>query len=142
MRALNRHLAGKTGTTNENKDAWFIGFSPNLVAGVYVGYDEPTSLGRVETGASAALPVFYYFMEDALKDVPDSNFRMPEGIKLVRINPQTGKLSSLGDTTVIVEAIKPNYSFDSTKQRTIGYDGNEVILDTENDTGLQIGGEY
>lgn len=142
LHALNRHLAGKTGTTNENKDAWFIGFSPNLVAGVYVGYDEPVSLGRVETGASAALPVFYYFMEEALKDVPDSNFRMPEGIKLVRINPQTGKLSSLGDSTVIVEAIKPNYSFDSTKQRTIGYEGNEVILDTENDTGLQVGGEY
>ncbi len=142
LRSLNRHLAGKTGTTNENKDAWFIGFSPNLVAGVYVGYDEPVSLGKVETGASAALPIFYDFMQNALKDVPDSNFRMPEGIKLVRINPKTGKLSQLGDETVIVEAIKPNYSFDTTKQRTIGYDGNEVLLDTENDIGLQVGGEY
>ncbi|MBR2299416.1 MAG: penicillin-binding protein 1A [Alphaproteobacteria bacterium] len=142
LRALNRHLAGKTGTTNDNKDAWFIGFSPNLVAGVYVGYDEPVSLGKVETGASAALPVFYDFMQNALKDVPDSNFRMPQGIKLVRINPKTGKLSQLGDETVIIEAIKPDYSFDSSKQRTIGYDGNEVILDTENDTGLQVGGEY
>ncbi len=142
LRALNKHLAGKTGTTNENKDAWFIGFSPDLVAGVYVGYDEPVSLGRVETGASAALPIFYDFMQNALKDVPDSNFRMPKGIKLVRINPKTGKLSKPSDETVIIEAIKPDYNFDNTKQRTIGYDGQEVILDTENDTGLQLGGEY
>ncbi|MBR6327393.1 MAG: penicillin-binding protein 1A, partial [Alphaproteobacteria bacterium] len=63
LRSLNRHLAGKTGTTNDNKDAWFIGFSPDLVVGVYVGYDEPVSLGRIETGASAALPVFYTFMQ-------------------------------------------------------------------------------
>ena len=142
LRALNRHLAGKTGTTNENKDAWFIGFSPDLVAGVYVGYDEPVSLGRIETGASAALPIFYDFMQNALKDVPDANFRMPKGIKLVRINPQTGKLSKPSDETVIVEAIKPDYNFDNTKQRTIGYGENEVILDTENDSGLQLGGEY
>lgn len=142
LRALNRHLAGKTGTTNENKDAWFIGFSPDLVAGIYVGYDEPVSLGRVETGASAALPIFYDFMNEALKDVPDTNFRMPQGIKLVRINPQTGKLSQPGDSTVIIEAIKPNYSFDSSKQRTIGYEGSEFMLDTENEIGLQVGGEY
>jgi len=142
LNALNRHLAGKTGTTNENKDAWFIGFSPNLVAGVYVGYDEPVSLGKIETGASAALPIFYDFMQKALKDVPDSNFRMPEGIKLVRINPKTGKLSKPTDETVIVEAIKPDYSFDTAKQRTIGYQGNEFILDTENDSSLQVGGEY
>lgn len=142
LSTLKRHLAGKTGTTNENKDAWFIGFSPNLVAGVYIGYDEPISLGRIETGSSAALPIFYYFMENALKDVPDSNFRMPKGIKLVRINPNTGKLSKLGDETVITEAIKPDYSFDTTKQRMIGTDGNEVILDTEKDISLQVGGEY
>ena len=142
LRALNRHLAGKTGTTNENKDAWFIGFSPNLVAGVYVGYDEPVSLGRIETGASAALPIFYDFMNEALKDVPDTNFRMPQGIKLVRINPKTGKLSQIGDETVIIEAIKPNYSFDTSKQRTIGYEGSEFTLDTENEIGLQVGGEY
>jgi len=142
LRTLNRHLAGKTGTTNENKDAWFIGFSPNLVAGVYVGYDEPVSLGRIETGASAALPIFYDFMSEALKDVPDTNFRMPQGIKLVRINPKTGKLSQPSDTTVIIEAIKPNYSFDTSKQRTIGYEGSEFTLDTENEIGLQVGGEY
>ncbi|MBO7098115.1 MAG: penicillin-binding protein 1A [Alphaproteobacteria bacterium] len=142
LRALKKHLAGKTGTTNENKDAWFIGFSPNLVAGVYIGYDEPVSLGRFETGASAALPVFYDFMNEALKDVPDSNFRMPHGIKLVRINPTTGKLSKPSDETYIIEAIKPDYSFDANKQRTIGYEDDSFTLDTENEIGLQLGGEY
>lgn len=142
LHALKRHLAGKTGTTNDNKDAWFIGFSPNLVAGIYVGYDEPVSLGRVETGASAALPIFYDFISEALKDVPDTNFRMPKGIKLVRINPKTGKLSQPNDEIVIIEAIKPNYSFDLNKQRTIGYEDDAFTLDTENEIGLQVGGEY
>lgn len=142
LRGLKRHLAGKTGTTNDNKDAWFIGFSPDLVAGVYVGYDEPVSLGRFETGASAALPIFYEFMQNALKDVPDSNFRIPQGIKLVRINPHNGKLSQPGDDRVIVEAIKPEYSFDAVKQRIIGSGTeDEFLIDTQNDS-LQVGGEY
>lgn len=142
LRSLGRHLAGKTGTTNENKDAWFIGFSPNLVAGVYVGYDEPVSLGRVETGAAAALPIFYDFMKEALKDVPDTNFRIPQGIKLVRVNPKTGRLSQPGDATVITEAIKPDYSFDHSKQRVIGGSGEDaVVIDGDND-GLLVGGEY
>ena len=143
LRGLKRHLAGKTGTTNDNKDAWFIGFSPDLVAGIYVGYDGPVSLGKYETGASAALPIFYDFMKDALQDVPDSDFRIPQGIKLVRINPKTGKLSEPGDETVIIEAIKPDYSFDTSKQRVIGDkdEQNSVVIDTQ-DTHLQIGGEY
>ena len=142
LSGLGKHVAGKTGTTNENKDAWFIGFSPDLVAGVYVGFDEPVSLGKKETGASAALPIFFDFMKEALKDVPNTNFRIPDGVKLVRINPTTGKLSEPSDKTVIVEAIKPEYSFDQTKQRTIGVGEDEVVLDRENDSGLQIGGEY
>ena len=143
LRSLKRHLAGKTGTTNDNKDAWFIGFSPDLVAGVYVGYDEPVSLGKFETGASAALPIFYEFMKEALQDVPDSDFRIPQGVKLVRINPKTGKLSEPGDETVIVEAIKPDYSFDTTKQRIIGNsdEQNAMVIDT-NAEALQVGGEY
>ncbi|MBQ7659886.1 MAG: penicillin-binding protein 1A [Alphaproteobacteria bacterium] len=142
LSGLGKHVAGKTGTTNENKDAWFIGFSPDLVAGVYVGFDEPVSLGKKETGASAALPIFFDFMKEALKGVPNTNFRIPDGVKLVRINPKTGKLSEPSDETVIVEAIKPEYSFDQTKQRTIGVGEDEVVLDRENDSGLQIGGEY
>lgn len=138
LRHLNKHLAGKTGTTNENKDAWFIGFSPDLVAGVYVGYDEPISLGRVETGAAVALPIFDMFMEEALKDVPDAPFRIPQGIKLVRINPQTGKLSQPGDATVITEAIKPDYDFDHAAQRVIG----EGIQIESEDNTFQVGEEY
>lgn len=142
LRSLHRHLGGKTGTTNENKDAWFVGFSPDLVAAVYVGYDSPVSLGRFETGAAAALPIFYDFIKDALKDVPDSNFRIPQGIKLVRINPNTGKLSQPGDATVIMEAIKPDYSFDTTKQRIIGGDGNDAMVIDSDSEILQVGGEY
>ena len=142
LRSLNRHLGGKTGTSNDTKDAWFIGFSPDLVAGVYVGYDEPETLGRYETGAAAALPIFYEFMKNALKDVPDTNFRIPQGIKLVRINPKTGKLSQPGDETVIIEAIKPDYSFDENKQRVIGGDGEDTVTIDGGDDMLQVGGEY
>ena len=142
LNGLHRHLAGKTGTTNETKDAWFVGFSPDLVAGVYVGYDEPESLGRYETGAQAALPIFYDFMAEALKDVPDTSFRIPAGIKLVRVNPQTGRPSSLGDSTVITEAVKPDFDFNN-RQRQIGNDDNPIAsTEQEENSGLQIGGEY
>ncbi|MEE6206669.1 MAG: hypothetical protein VZR95_01275 [Alphaproteobacteria bacterium] len=139
---MQRHLAGKTGTTNETKDAWFVGFSPDLVAGVYIGYDEPESLGRYETGAQAALPIFYDFMQEALKDVPDVGFRIPAGIKLVRVNPQTGRPSSIGDSTVITEAVKPDFDFNN-RQRQIGNDDSPVVsTEQEESSGLQIGGEY
>ena len=88
------------------------------------------------------MPIFYDFIKDALKDVPDSNFRIPQGIKLVRINPNTGKLSQPGDATVIVEAIKPDYSFDTTKQRVIGGDGNDAMVIDSDAEILQVGGEY
>lgn len=141
LNGLHRHLAGKTGTTNETKDAWFVGFSPDLVAGVYIGYDEPESLGRYETGAQAALPIFYDFMAEALKDVPDTSFRIPEGIKLVRVNPMTGKPSAPGDTTVIIEALKPDFDF-SNRQRVIGDSDSLVAAPEQEDSDIQIGGEY
>ncbi|MGB0720291.1 MAG: penicillin-binding protein 1A, partial [Bdellovibrionales bacterium] len=90
LKELNRPLAGKTGTTNESKDTWFIGFSPDLVVGVFVGFDEPRSLGKRETGSSAALPVFKSFMKAALKDEPLVPFRVPPGIRNVQINAATG----------------------------------------------------
>ena len=141
LNGLHRHLAGKTGTTNETKDAWFVGFSPDLVAGVYIGFDEPESLGRYETGAQAALPIFYDFMEKALKDVPDTSFRIPQGIKLVRVNPQTGKPSGLGDTTYIIEALKPDFDFNN-RQRIIGEDSAVIGGPAQADDNVQIGGEY
>lgn len=141
LNGLHRHLAGKTGTTNETKDAWFVGFSPDLVAGVYVGYDEPESLGRAETGAYAALPIFYDFMAEALKDTPDTSFRIPTGMKLVRVNPYTGKPAAPSDTTVIMEALKPDFDFYN-RQRVVGNDDTTVIGSSSDNDSLQIGGEY
>ncbi|MBR1649072.1 MAG: penicillin-binding protein 1A [Alphaproteobacteria bacterium] len=123
LRALRRHLGGKTGTTNDNKEGWFIGFSPDLVVGTYVGFDEPRSLGRFETGASVALPIFYRFMEEALKGQADVAFRIPAGIKLVRINYETGLPAQLGDEVVIIEALKPEFNFATAAQRVIGEGG-------------------
>ena len=97
-------LAGKTGTTNESKDAWFIGFSPDLVAGVYIGYDEPKTLGKKQTGSNVALPVFKEFIEGALKDTPPTPFRVPKGIRLVRIDADDGTLAEAGDEHVIWES--------------------------------------
>ena len=83
-------LAGKTGTTNDNKDAWFIGFSPDIVVGVYVGYDNPKSLGYKETGSKVAVPIFKNFMKQALLKNNKIPFRVPSGISFVRIDPETG----------------------------------------------------
>ena len=104
LKELGRPLAGKTGTTNESKDTWFVGFSPDLVVGAFVGFDEPRSLGKRETGSSAALPVFKSFMKEALEDEPILPFRIPNGIRNVQINAETGARAQLGDQKVIWEA--------------------------------------
>ena len=140
LAGLKKNLAGKTGTTNENKDAWFVGFSPDMVVGVYVGFDDPRTLGKVETGAQAALPIFYDFMKDALKDKPNYDFRIPEGIKFVRINPKTGKRATLDDKVVIYEALKPDFEFGN-NQRVIGNDGIPMLED-ENNSDFELGSEY
>jgi penicillin-binding protein 1A len=104
LKEIGRPLAGKTGTTNKSKDTWFIGFSPNLVAGVFVGFDDPKSLGKRETGSSAAAPIWGDFMKQALADTPPMPFRVPPGMKNVRVNAQTGRLAQAGDEDVIWEA--------------------------------------
>lgn len=104
LASLGRPLAGKTGTTNKSKDTWFMGFSPDLAVGVFVGFDEPKSMGKRETGSSAALPIFKEFMEQALKDTPPTPFRIPPGVKLVRINASTGRTAQPGDTNIIWES--------------------------------------
>jgi penicillin-binding protein 1A len=104
LASLGMPLAGKTGTTNKSKDTWFIGFSPDLVVGVFVGFDDPRSLGKRETGGSAAAPIFGEFMKEALKDTPPTPFRVPPGIKNVRINAATGRAAMPGDKDVIWEA--------------------------------------
>lgn len=107
LRYLNKHIAAKTGTTNDSKDVWFMGFTPDLVVGVFVGYDQPASLGYNGTGSSLAAPIFGEFMEDALKGKPDVPFKMPKGMILMPINRKTGMLAERGDQDVIIEAFKP-----------------------------------
>ncbi len=80
-----RPVAGKTGTSSDYSDAWFIGYSPSLLAAVWVGYDDKTSLGKNETGARAALPIWISFMESALRDTPAEKFKVPQGITMVRL---------------------------------------------------------
>jgi penicillin-binding protein 1A len=100
-------LAGKTGTTSESKDAWFMGITPDLVAGVYAGFDDPEPLGSHETGASVAIPIFRRFITQAMKDKPAVPFRVPPGLRMVRISASTGALASIGDKDAIWEAYIP-----------------------------------
>ena len=106
LRSLNVPLAGKTGTTNDNYDAWFIGFSSNLVIGVYIGYDNPRTLGKFETGSKAALPIFKNFIEKALYKEDFKEFQIPENIFLTSLNYDTGTKSAAGEKNVIIEALK------------------------------------
>ncbi|MDP3329709.1 penicillin-binding protein 1A, partial [Parvibaculum sp.] len=106
VKAVGVPLAGKTGTTNDGKDAWFIGYSPNLVVGVFVGFDEPTPLGRAETGGRAAAPIFRDIMAKAVGTKPAIPFRVPPGISLVKVNAKTGKLADGEGSGVILEAFK------------------------------------
>ena len=108
MRDLGKPIAGKTGTTNDQKDAWFIGFSPDLVVGIYVGYDKPRNLGRQATGGHLAAPIAHDFMKVALADKPATPFRIPAGIKLVRVDSKTGMRAGPGSSgKTILEAFKP-----------------------------------
>ncbi len=106
LRHLKVPLAGKTGTTNNNFDAWFIGFSSNLVIGVYIGFDNPKSLGKNETGSKAALPIFKSFIENALFEEDFKEFKIPKDIYLTSINYDTGLKSYKNDKSSIVEALK------------------------------------
>lgn len=103
---IGKPLAGKTGTTNDSRDAWFIGFSADLVAGVYVGFDDNRPLGQGESGGRVAAPIFKEFMQAALADMATPPFRVPPQVNLVRINAKTGKLARPDDETIILEAFK------------------------------------
>ena len=106
LKTLNVPLAGKTGTTNDNFDAWFIGFTSNLVIGVYVGFDNPKTLGKFETGSKAALPIFKNFVENALFKDDFREFQIPNNIYLTSINYDTGLKASKNDKNKIIEALK------------------------------------
>ena len=112
LKKLNFELAGKTGTTNENLDAWFIGFTPELLIGVYIGFDEPTTLGKKETGSKAALPVFYDIMKELKPNKFIPFFKSTETVKFAKINPKTGK-KTFSDRNTINESFKLNTIIDN-----------------------------
>jgi len=108
MREVGKPIAGKTGTTTDEKDVWFVGFSPDLVVGLYLGYDKPRSLGRAAQGGHTAGPIARDFMKFALADKPAIPFRVPAGIKLIRVDSKTGMRAGPGDSgRTVLEAFKP-----------------------------------
>ena len=103
---LNLQIAGKTGTTNNNTDTWFIGFTSNLVVGVYVGYDSPRKLGKYETGSKTALPIFKEFIKKAVNNYEARPFKIAKGIKMMVIDAETGKKANFGSKKTIIESYK------------------------------------
>jgi len=130
LKALERPLAGKTGTTNEEKDAWFVGYTPDMVVGVFMGYDTPVPMGKGNTGGKVAAPVFGSFVKEALADTPAAPFRIPPGIKLARVNLRTGLRAGEEDPQSIMEAFKPGEEPD---------DAYSVIGFTDQGTGAGTG---
>jgi penicillin-binding protein 1A len=107
LREVGKPIAGKTGTTNDEKDAWFVGFSADLAVGVYMGYDKPRHLGRGATGGHLSAPIVKDFFKVALADKPATPFRVPAGIKLIRVDARTGMRAGPDTTRAILEAFKP-----------------------------------
>jgi penicillin-binding protein 1A len=145
IKSVGKPLAGKTGTTNDAKDVWFVGFSPDLAVGVYLGYDQPKSLGNSATAGQYAAPVFRDFMQLALKDKPATPFRVPPGIKLIRISASTGMRAGSGEGGgVILEAFKPgtappdSYSIIGMEAQQAGVAGPEA----QRAVGTGTGGLY
>jgi penicillin-binding protein 1A len=120
VKAVGKPIAGKTGTTSEWTDAWFEGFTPDLAAGVFVGYDEPVSLGKGEQAAVVAAPIFRDFMIAALKDEPATEFRTPPGVQLYRVNPTSGLPPGHGEPA-IWQAFKTGT--DPSTNRNLGLQG-------------------
>ena len=107
LRDLDRPMAGKTGTTNNSQDVWYVGMTPDLAAGLYLGYDTPRSMGSWAQGGTVAAPIWKQFAEAALKDAPKPQFVAPPGLRFVKVNRKTGKLAAYDGPDVIWEAFKP-----------------------------------
>jgi len=138
VKEVGKPIAGKTGTTNEAKDAWFIGFSPDIVVGIYMGYDKPRPLGRgnAATGGHLAAPIARDFLKLALADKPAIPFKVPAGIKLIRVVAKTGMRAGPGESAgTIMEAFKPG---------TAPPDNYAVIgvADADNNGGGYVNGGY
>lgn len=117
--SIGKPLAGKTGTTNDSRDSWFVGFSPDLAVGVFVGFDTPRTLGRRESGSTVAAPIFKDFMAKTLAERPAVPFRIPPGIRHVRVNAASGLPARGGDRNVILEAYKTGTEPDPRSERTV-----------------------
>jgi penicillin-binding protein 1A len=140
LREVGKPVAGKTGTTNDEKDAWFIGFTPDLVAGVYMGYDKPRHLGNLATGGHIAAPIVKDFFKAALVDKPAVPFRVPPGIKLIPVDPKTGLRAGPG-SRAILEAFKPGTAPPDPSQ-VIGYgdtDNQNTMVSPDADRAVRQG---
>ena len=137
VQIVGKPVAGKTGTSNDEKDAWFIGYTPDLTVGVYVGYDTPKPMGKKRTGGELAAPIVADFMRLALREQPATPFRVPRAIELIPIDANTGQRAIFGGDGVILEAFKPGEEpSDSTK--IIGEDLASVTADPSYGAGQQI----
>ncbi|MEM6383723.1 MAG: penicillin-binding protein 1A [Pseudomonadota bacterium] len=140
-RLENWAIAGKTGTTNDNRDAWFVGYSTDLVVGIYVGYDTPRNMGRPATGGGLAAPIFADFMEEALEGQPRTEFQIPRGLDLIPIDRRTGLQVAAGTEGSILEAFRPGTSPPSTYS-IIGFTdnmGRELTVDPQADRAVVSG---
>ncbi|WP_420432725.1 penicillin-binding protein 1A [Hyphobacterium sp.] len=145
LRSLGRPLAGKTGTTNDFRDAWFVGFGPDIVVGAYVGFDTPYQMGSGEAGGRVAAPIVRDFLEVALDNYPVAPFRVPEGVSLVPIDARTGEPSVLGRPGTILEAFQPGSEpsqSSSNGETGLSFTGGSVTGNDEGDTDEDLGGIY
>ena len=141
VREVGKPVAGKTGTTNEDKDTWFVGFTPNMAVGCYVGYDKPRSLGRDATGGHTAAPIVKDFLKAALADKPGVPFAPPPGVKLIRVDLNSGLRAGPNSTKVIVEAFKPGTA-PPDGYSAVGFaspDGMPVSVSPEADRNVRAG---
>ena len=121
-------IAGKTGTTNSNTDAWFIGFTSDIIVGVYAGFDKPSSLGKTETGSSVAVPIFKEFISNYYLDKRNIPFKIPQGIELIRTDIDTGEIKSNEiNSKTIYEAYRKNDKLLTNKKTLVGKDGFQII---------------
>ena len=130
LKDLNLDIAGKTGTTNKNTDTWFIGFTSNLVVGVYIGYDEPKTLGKFETGAKTAMPIFRSFLKKAVKKENTRPFKVPENITLMVVDSQTGKKVNFASKQTLIESFKSekiNDNFDVNLKNNNRFNNNNIL---------------
>ncbi|MDP1701619.1 MAG: penicillin-binding protein 1A [Aestuariivirga sp.] len=137
LQIVGKPVAGKTGTSNEEKDAWFIGYAPDLAVGVYVGYDNPKPMGKGRTGGELAAPIVADFMRLALREQPATPFRVPRAVELIPIDANTGQRAIFGDDGVILEAFKPGEE-PAGSTKIIGEDLAAVSSESIYGAGLQL----